>query len=110
VNLRDLPPRTLIRQHVAPSVAPDVLGATQEVGGRGERQEPPRHDEAVSPVVALAAQHGEAPGPRETVLDQAGHLGSGVLHQQGPWQAHFLDGAPIGVLHLPRCDDLDHLS
>ncbi len=62
-------------------------------------------DEAVSAVVAPAAEDGDARGVGVLAEAEGGDGGSGAFHEVREWGAR-LDGASVGRGHLGRAEDL----
>ena len=65
----------------------------------GFRQVPRRH-QAVAAVVALAAQHHDAPALGQFTQNEAGRGAAGVLHQFQGGDPEAVRGDPIGDPHL----------
>ena len=60
----------------------------------------PRGDQAVTTVVALAAQHDDAPALGQFAQNEAGHGAAGMLHQFQRRDAEAVGGDPVGCSHL----------
>ena len=103
------PPDALAGEEVDERVALDSLPGPEEKG-LGPRAEPARDDEAVAPVVAAAAQHDHAAGPREALVHEPRHRRARVLHQDRPGQPDLVDRVAVGPPHLVGGQDGDHAN
>ncbi len=100
------------RVQVDPRVALDVVGAPHEPNGDAgpTPEQVTGHDEAVSAVVALAADDRDpaASGRAEHALERVDGAAARILHQQEARHAVALRRAAIGPPHLLRRRERDH--
>ena len=97
-------------------VAADLVGreGQHHRGPRAVALEPARHDEAVAPVAALAADHDHPRAARgraqlaEPGDDRVGGAAPGVLHQGRARNAQLGDRAPVEPPHLLGGEDTLH--
>ncbi len=83
-------------------VALHLRGVSEHQHGDGTAgfRQMPRGDQAVTAVVALAAQHHDAPALGQFTQNEAGHGAAGMLHQFERRDAEAVGGHPIGDSHL----------
>ena len=109
VDLDDGDAETAQDVEVGAGVAANVRhGADDEDGALDATlQERARHDEAVAPVVAAAAEHGDAALEALLIarLDRRDDLASGILHQDERRDADLFNGVAIGLAHLRGVED-----
>ena len=83
-------------------VARDLLGRAEQERGYVEAGfgEQPRRHHAVAAVVAAAAEHGDAPRPRELLARKGRHGRGGRAHQFNRRNPKPLRGGAVAGLHL----------
>ena len=86
-----------------------ILGVALRLGGVPEHhdgdstagfREVTRGYQAITAVVAFAAQHDDAPALGQFAQNEAGHGAAGVLHQFKGRDAEAVGGNPVGGCHL----------